>query len=84
MDRTLNRTSKFVLTLCGIWPGTPFVLLCRIFWVVSITVVLFCNFRYFLTHVHSAEILDLIDCMSSFFAYTKIFIKCLVFWLNQR
>ncbi|XP_011694589.1 PREDICTED: odorant receptor 13a-like [Wasmannia auropunctata] len=73
-----------MLILCGIWPGTPYVLLCRIFWVVSMTVILFWHCRYFLTHVHSAEILDLMDCLSSFLAHSKIIIKFLVFWLNQR
>ncbi|XP_077261325.1 odorant receptor Or2-like isoform X1 [Temnothorax americanus] len=81
---TLNRTLRFMLTMCGIWPGTPYVLLCRIFWVVSLTVTLFCHYRYFLTHVYSAEILDLMDCLSSFLAYSKIIIKFIVFWLNQR
>ncbi|XP_036141687.1 uncharacterized protein LOC105840961 [Monomorium pharaonis] len=81
---TFNRTLKFMLTLCGIWPGTPYVLLCRIFWVVSMAVTLFCHYRYFFTHVHSAEILDLMDCLSTFLAYSKIIFKFFVFWLNQR
>ncbi|EGI58898.1 Putative odorant receptor 92a, partial [Acromyrmex echinatior] len=81
---TLNHTLKFMLTLCGIWPGTSYVLPCRIFWIVSLTITLFCHYRYFLTHVHSAEILDLMDCLSSFLAYSKIIIKFLVFWLNER
>ncbi|KYN18449.1 Putative odorant receptor 92a [Trachymyrmex cornetzi] len=50
----------------------------------SFTITLFCHYRYFLTHVHSAEILDLMDCLSSFLAYSKIIIKFLVFWLNER
>ncbi|XP_018401483.1 PREDICTED: odorant receptor 13a-like [Cyphomyrmex costatus] len=81
---TLNRTLKFMLILCGIWPGASYILLCRIFWIVSLIVTLFCHYRYFLTHVYSAEILDLMDCLSSFLAYSKIIIKFLVFWLNQR
>ncbi|XP_011155817.3 uncharacterized protein LOC105193159 [Solenopsis invicta] len=81
---TFNRTLKFMLTLCGIWPGTPYVLLCRIFWVVSMTVILYFHYRYFYWHVRSAEILDLMDCLSSFIAYSKIIIKFFVFWLNER
>lgn len=81
---TPNSTLKFMLTLCSIWPGTPYVLLCRVFWFVSLTAILFCHYRYFFMHIHSAELLDLMDCLSSFFAYSKIIIKFFVFWLNQR
>ncbi|XP_011631566.2 odorant receptor 13a-like [Pogonomyrmex barbatus] len=81
---TFNRTLKFMLILCGIWPGQSCVLFCRIFWIVSLTVTLFCHYRYFLTHIYSAEILDLMDCLSSFLAYSKIIVKFFVFWLNQR
>ncbi|KAL0134056.1 hypothetical protein PUN28_001141 [Cardiocondyla obscurior] len=73
-----------MLILCGIWPGAPCVLLCRVFWVVSLTVTIFLHYRYFMTHVHTAEILDLMDCLSSFLAYSKIIIKFIVFWLNQK
>ncbi|XP_067206887.1 odorant receptor 10-like isoform X2 [Linepithema humile] len=54
------------------------------FWIVATAIILFCHCRYFLTHVHSAEILDLMDCLSSFLAYSKVIIKCFVFWLNER
>ncbi|XP_011631567.1 odorant receptor 13a-like [Pogonomyrmex barbatus] len=81
---TPNYTLKFMLTLCGIWPGTSCILFYRIFWIVSMPITLFCHLRYFVTHVHSAEILDLMDCLSSFLAYSKIIIKFFIFWLNQQ
>ncbi|XP_011870735.1 PREDICTED: odorant receptor 13a-like isoform X4 [Vollenhovia emeryi] len=81
---TFNRTLKFMLALCGIWPGTSYVLLCRIFWMVSLTVVTFCHYRYFVTHLYTAEVLDLMSCLSSFLAYSKLIIKFTVFWFNQQ
>ncbi|XP_011694590.1 PREDICTED: odorant receptor 4-like [Wasmannia auropunctata] len=81
---TFNFTLKVLLTLSGIWPGTPYVLLCRIYWIVSMTVVLFWHYRWFLTHVQTAKILDLMECLSSILAYTKVITKCVVFWLNER
>ncbi|KAF3054594.1 Odorant receptor 044 [Nylanderia fulva] len=81
---TLNRTLKFMLTLCGVWPGVPCIVLCRICWIITVIFILFCHYRYFLTHIHSAKLMDLMDCMSSFFAYAKVIIKFLVFWINQR
>jgi len=81
---TLNYMLKFMLTLYGIWPGTSYVLLCRICWIVLMTSTLFCHYRYFLTHVHSAELLDLMDCLACFLAHSKVFTKFIVFWLNQQ
>ncbi|XP_020289087.1 odorant receptor 4-like [Pseudomyrmex gracilis] len=81
---TLNRTLRFVLTLCGIWPDASYVLLYRTFWIVTTTMILFCHYRYFLTHVYSAKLVDLMDCVSSFLAFSKVIIKCALFWLNQR
>lgn len=81
---TLNRTLKFMLILCGVWPGVPCIVLCRICWIITVTFILFCHYRYFLTHAHSAEFIDLMDCMSSFLAYSKVIIKFVVFWFNQR
>ncbi|KAF3054638.1 Odorant receptor 284 [Nylanderia fulva] len=74
---TLNRTLKFMLTLCGVWPGVPCIVLCRICWIITVIFILFCHYRYFLTHIHSAKLMDLMDCMSSFFAYAKVIIKFL-------
>ncbi|XP_072751075.1 uncharacterized protein [Anoplolepis gracilipes] len=81
---TFNRTLKFMLTLCGVWPGVPGIVFCRICWIITVTFILFCHYRYFLMHVRSAEFLDLMDCMSSFLAYSKVIIKCAVFWFNER
>ncbi|EZA57534.1 hypothetical protein X777_02069, partial [Ooceraea biroi] len=80
---TLNRTIKFLLILFGIWPGTSYILVCRGFWIITIGFIEFCHYRYFVTHIYSAELLDLIDCTCSFLAHAKVLIKFIVFWLNQ-
>ncbi|XP_072750610.1 odorant receptor 13a-like [Anoplolepis gracilipes] len=81
---TINRTTKFALILFGIWPNISCVMFCRIFWAVTITIVLLCHYLYFLTHYHSDDIFDLMDCFSSFLGFLKLMIKCVFFWLNQR
>ncbi|XP_025262843.1 odorant receptor 4-like [Camponotus floridanus] len=81
---TFNRTLKFMLIFCGVWPGVSCIVLYRTCWIITVTFILFCHYRYFLTHVYSAELLDLMDCMSSFFAYSKVIIKFAVFWFNQQ
>ncbi|KAL6254497.1 hypothetical protein P5V15_014550 [Pogonomyrmex californicus] len=81
---TPNNTSKFMLTLCGIWPGASCVFLFRTLWVVSMGVSSFLLCRYFASHMYSAEIMDLMECLSSLIAHTKIMFKFFVFWFNQR
>ncbi|KAL6254495.1 hypothetical protein P5V15_014548 [Pogonomyrmex californicus] len=34
--------------------------------------------------MHSAEFLDIMDCLAELLANTKMFVKCLMFWLNQQ
>ncbi|XP_032669913.1 uncharacterized protein LOC116843555 [Odontomachus brunneus] len=81
---TINRTLKFMFILFGIWPGMSGVLLCRVFWVVSLVFVGYCHYHYFVTHIYTAELLDLMDCLCSFLAYIKVLIKFIMFWLNQQ
>ncbi|KAF3054635.1 Odorant receptor 049 [Nylanderia fulva] len=81
---TINRTIELIFTLFGIWPGISCVLLCRIFWIISIIIVQFYHYRYFLTHFYTDDLFELMDCLSSFLAYTKVMIKFTIFWLNQR
>ncbi|XP_032669916.1 uncharacterized protein LOC116843557 [Odontomachus brunneus] len=81
---TLNRTLKYMFILFGIWPDMSYVLVCRVFWIVSIVFVEYCHYRYFLTHIYTAELLDLVDCLCSFLACSKVFFKFILFWLKQR
>ncbi|XP_072750604.1 odorant receptor 4-like [Anoplolepis gracilipes] len=81
---TINRTTQFVLILFGIWPNISCVMFCRIFWAVTIAIVLLCHYLYFWTYYHSNDMFDLMDCFSSFLGFFKLMIKCIFFWLNQR
>ncbi|XP_014480031.1 PREDICTED: odorant receptor 4-like [Dinoponera quadriceps] len=81
---TLNRTLKFMFVLFGIWPGMSYVLACRVFWVSTLAFIEYCHYHYFLTHIYTAEFLNLMDCMCSFLAYGKVLIKFILFWFNQQ
>ncbi|GAB1863064.1 Odorant receptor [Camponotus japonicus] len=81
---TINRMTKFVLILFGIWPDISYVIFSRIFWTVTIVIVLFCHYPYLLTHHHSDDVFDLMDCFSNFLGFLKLMIKIIFFWLNQR
>lgn len=81
---TINRTVKFLLTMYGIWPDTTCVTFCRVFWSITIMITQFCHYLYFLTHFHTSDMFDLMDCFSSFLGYVKLYTKFGYFWLNQR
>jgi len=73
-----------MLILCDIWPSVMCNPFCRIYWIITIAFIQFCYYRYFITHIYSAELLDLVDYLCSFLGNIKVIIKLIVFWLNQR
>ncbi|XP_028044840.2 odorant receptor 4 [Monomorium pharaonis] len=81
---TINRTLKLMLTLCGIWPGTSCVIICRAYWIIALATDEICHYRYLLMHLHSNDLFDLMDCFSSFLTQVKFSIKLIIFWLNER
>ncbi|XP_014480034.1 PREDICTED: odorant receptor 13a-like [Dinoponera quadriceps] len=81
---TLNRTVKFMLVLFGIWPGMSCGLICRLFWIVTLIFVEYCHYLYFVSHIYTAEFLDMVDCMCSFMAYAKVIMRIILFWMNQQ
>ncbi|KAM0736501.1 Odorant receptor 4 [Formica fusca] len=81
---TINRTLKLMLTLCGIWPGTTCVIICRAYWIIALTIDIICHYRYLLLHLHSSDLFDLMDCFSSFLTQVKFMAKLIIFWLNEQ
>ncbi|XP_077261328.1 odorant receptor 22c-like isoform X1 [Temnothorax americanus] len=81
---TINRTLKLMLTLCGIWPGTSCIMICRTYWIIALATDEICHYRYLLMHLHSNDLFDLMDCFSSFLTQVKFSIKLIIFWLNER
>ncbi|XP_029662713.1 odorant receptor 13a-like [Formica exsecta] len=81
---TINRTLKLMLTLCGIWPGTSCVIICRAYWIIALTIDIICHYRYLLLHLHSSNLFDLMDCFSSFLTQVKFMTKLIIFWLNEQ
>lgn len=81
---TINRTLKLMLTLCGVWPGTSCVIICRAYWIIALATDEFCHYQYLLMHLHSNDLFDLMDCFSSFLTQVKFMIKLIIFWMNER
>ncbi|XP_014480070.1 PREDICTED: odorant receptor 45b-like [Dinoponera quadriceps] len=60
------------------------VLICRLFWTVMLAFIEYCHYYYFVEHMYTADFIDLVDCICGFLAYGKVFIKIILFWLNQQ
>ncbi|XP_032669862.1 odorant receptor 4-like [Odontomachus brunneus] len=81
---TINRTLQLMLTVCGVWPTTSGIAICRAYWFIALGIDEVCHCRYFLLHLQSNDLFDLMDCFSSFLAQVKVSTKLFIFWWNQR
>ncbi|KAF3054407.1 Odorant receptor 351 [Nylanderia fulva] len=81
---TINRTLQLMLTLCGVWPGTSCVIICRVYWIIALAIDNICHYRYLLLHLHTSDLFDLMDCFSSFLTQVKYMTKLIIFWWNER
>ncbi|XP_019700776.2 odorant receptor 4 [Harpegnathos saltator] len=81
---TISRMVKCLLVLYGIWPDASCITCCKVFWSISLAVVLISLYRYLCAHFYSSDIFDLMDCLSTFVGYLKLFIKVVIFWWNQQ
>ncbi|XP_032669871.1 odorant receptor 13a-like [Odontomachus brunneus] len=81
---TINRTLQLMLTVCGVWPTTSGIAICRAYWVIALGIDEVCHCRYFLLHLQSNDLFDLMDCFSSFLTQVKFSTKLIIFWWNQR
>lgn len=75
---------KLVLRIFGIWPDASCVALRRLFWSALLIVTQVFQYTYFVLHFHTDDLADLMDNLSCSLAYTLLFIKLIIFWINQR
>ncbi|XP_025164031.1 uncharacterized protein LOC105187789 isoform X2 [Harpegnathos saltator] len=83
-ESTISRAVEMLLPLYGVWPGRWCVVIFRVFWVVSVMFIIFCHYRYFVSHASIKNFFDLVDCLSSFLAHVKVIMKFIMFWINER
>ncbi|XP_012219875.1 odorant receptor 10-like [Linepithema humile] len=75
---------KSILYIFGVWPDTSCLALRRLFWTVLLTVTLILQYTYVALHFHTDSLTDLMDTVSTCLAYNLLFIKLIIFWINQR
>ncbi|XP_071643033.1 odorant receptor 45a-like isoform X1 [Temnothorax longispinosus] len=82
--RTINRMMQLMLIMFGYWPGISCVLFYRMFWMTTLAITEYFHCQYLVMHFRFHNLFNLMDCLSSFLAFIKLFSKLLIFWLKQR
>ncbi|XP_076386815.1 uncharacterized protein LOC100884046 [Megachile rotundata] len=81
---TLSPTVKYGLHCIGIWPGIPFPMLYKFYWIVSTIIFQGFQYSYIIQHFKSQSFVELVDNLSIGVAITQTNINVLVSWINHR
>ncbi|XP_078049810.1 uncharacterized protein LOC144476575 [Augochlora pura] len=79
---TVSRSVKYGLHFVGIWPGTPFPGLRKIFWVLSTALCQIYQYKYVITHFQTDDFADMVDCLCFALPYTMTMVKLIIVWTN--
>ncbi|XP_076640924.1 odorant receptor 82a-like [Halictus rubicundus] len=80
---TISQPVKYGLYFVGIWPGTPFPGLHKLYWIVSMAVWQFCQYKYIVTHFKNKPLMEMIECLSITLPYTLLILKLCIIWTNH-
>jgi uncharacterized membrane protein len=81
---TVSRVVKIGLRACGIWPYLPSTVLYRLFWIVMLGASQILQYQYVAIHYQDDNFSNFMDGMSSAMAYSLLFVKLTILWINQR
>ncbi|XP_078047603.1 uncharacterized protein LOC144475509 isoform X2 [Augochlora pura] len=83
LRNTISQTVRYGLHFVGIWPGTPLPSLHKLYWIVSMALWQFCQYKYIVTHFKSDGLIKIIECVSMSLPYTLVMIKLFIIWMNH-
>jgi len=78
------RIVEFGLRIVGVWPGTPYANLCRIFFISSLAVFQIFQYQHIIMHFAKQDLSILMDVLSMTLAYSLLLIKLIIFAFNAR
>jgi len=84
IKHTVSQAIEICLRIFGIWPNMSCVLLCRLFWTVTIVLEQVGQYRYIVTHFDLIEFSEIMYILGMAMTYTIFFIKLITFWCKQR
>ncbi|GAB1863052.1 Odorant receptor [Camponotus japonicus] len=81
---TVSRVVKIGLRTYGIWPYLPSTALCRLLCIVFLSAAQIFQYRYVLINYYTDSFSNFMDGMSSTMAYSLLFMKLAILWINER
>nr|XP_012219937.1 PREDICTED: uncharacterized protein LOC105670797 [Linepithema humile] len=81
---TVSRAVKIGLHACGVWPYLPSTVFYRLFWILMLSAPQILQYQYLAIHYQGDDFSDFMDGVSSAMAYSLLFIKLTILWVNQR
>ncbi|XP_076640936.1 odorant receptor 10-like isoform X8 [Halictus rubicundus] len=80
---TISQSVKYGLHFIGIWPGTPFPVLRKVFWLLSTVFCQIYQYKYMITHFKTEGFIEMIDSLSVALTYSLMIGKLFVAWINH-
>lgn len=80
----VSRSIEIGLRLIGVWPDSPYAILHRAFWMITLTAAQTFQYRYFVVHVHTDDLSHLMDGLSTTMSYSLLLLKLTIFWIHRR
>jgi len=81
---TVCHSVKFGLCVVGVWPGTSYAILRRVFCISSIAMFQTFQYQHLIMHFGEEDLLLLMDVLSATLAYSLLLIKLIIFAFNAR
>lgn len=81
---TVSRSIEIGLRVIGVWPNSSYMFLRRAFWMITLAMAQTFQYRYFVIHVRTDDLLHLMDGLSTTMSYTLLLLKLTIFWINRR
>lgn len=81
---TVSPSVQFGLRVIGIWPGSPYAVLYRVFWTISLGLAQTFQFQYIVACIKTNDFPNLVDSVSTTLPYSLLCVKLIILWLNQR
>jgi len=72
------------LRIMGLWPGTPYAILSRIFSISLIVVFQIFQYRHIIMHFAEQDLSVLMDALSVALIFSLILVKLIIFAFNTR
>ncbi|XP_053989970.1 uncharacterized protein LOC128882397 isoform X5 [Hylaeus volcanicus] len=84
LQSTINHPLEFILRLFGIWPSSRYRVLKSIVWTLLLLTFLVFQYWYFISHLKSTDLTDLLDGLSLTLSNNLVLLKLIVIWFHNR